>query len=114
MSGRFSEEKLIARRAVHEQFAVPAVYYEVTPGPGRGLRARLHTKIARGGDIGGGYAEVVEGITRAVFNREELALQRITLRRNGLVLFPGNVRVTLDIRDPYEGPLNESWTVTPA
>lgn len=111
----FAEIKAMSRRAVHQAFAVPCQYR----GPGGiasiDLTARLHTKTVVGGDLqGGGYSTVIEGVTRAVFNREELALRGVTLRKRGRVTFPAyGTTLELDVRDPYEGSITERWSVAP-
>lgn len=109
----FADIKAAARRSVHQVMAVPCFY----SGPGGlatiGLTARLHTKVVVGGDLSGqGYATIIEGVTRAVFNREELAALGVTLRRNGKVTFPDyGMTLQLDSRDTYDGAITEKWTV---
>jgi hypothetical protein len=115
----FAVIKANARRAVHQQFAVPVSYY--APGSSTvtaSLTARLHGKIVQGGDLqGGGYALIIENVTRVVFNQEEFALQvpPLTLQVRGKVFFPDyNVAVVLETMDPHDGPINERWSVAPA
>lgn len=78
------------------------------------LRVRLHTKSVRGGDLGGGYAEIIEGVTRALFDRTEIEMLGVTLTRKGRLVFPGGVTVDLDTRDADDGGITEAWTVTRA
>lgn len=110
----FSDIKGMARRAVHEAFAVPGLY----SGPGGiatvEVTCRFHDRRVVGGDISAGYATIVEGVTRLVFNREELRAKGVTLRQRGRVLLPEyNMRLELDQRDPYDGPVTEKWSVVP-
>lgn len=61
-----------------------------------------------------GYATIVEGVTRLIFNREELAAKNVTLRQRGRISIPAyNMRLELDTRDPYDGPVTEKWSVAP-
>lgn len=113
----FAALKAMARRTVHDTFAVRCVYTAPGSATPVELRARLHSKLAVGGDIGGGYATILEGVSRAVFNREQLALVPVVLTRNGSVVFPDYVisgqplTYILENRDPIEGPINERWTL---
>lgn len=110
----FAAVKTSARREVHKTFGVRALY---TP-PGGGniteLSARLHTRIQVGGDGGNaGYATIIEGVTRIVFNREQLADKGLVLRKNGRIEFPDyGSNFVLDIRDTYAGKITEKWSVS--
>lgn len=123
----FLDLKARTRRSVHSAFAVPCV---LARGERDGssdfpLTARFHDKIAMGGDIAGqGYAGIIEGIQCVIFNREELAVggylgAPLTLARGDMITFPNyngtgqDVIVVLDIRNPYDGPIDEKWTVAP-
>lgn len=110
----FAEIKMRSRRAVHKTLAVPCLYR----GPGGlaevAITARLHDRIVQGGDASGGYATIIEGVTRAVFDREELTAKGVTLRKRGRVTFPDyGVTLELDVRDAYDGPVTEKWSVAP-
>lgn len=111
--------KLKARQALHARLAVSAVYTdEANPAPGVGLAVRWHTKLARAGNLQGGFdAEIIEGIERLVFQQSELTSKGITLARGGLVeiAFPenlGTVVFELDVEGEPDGPENVYWTVT--
>lgn len=118
----FLDLKARTRRTVHATFAVPCV---LQTGEGSwNATARLHNKMAIGGDIESqGYAGIIEGINRVIFNREELnALDEglgVIPARGDRVTFPDHngsgmdVTVELDARDPYDGPIDEKWTVAP-
>lgn len=74
--------------------------------------------MALSGDLAGqGYAGIIEGVTHVVFNREELQTLGVTpLRGDGLAFAnffgAGQVlTVQLDARTPYDGPIDEKWTV---
>lgn len=116
----FIDIKTLTRRVVHNALAIPCQYL----GPDLGdtpvqLTARLHDKITVGGQAGGqqGYATIIEGVTRAVFNRETLLAAGITLKKRGTVTFFNyngtglDAVVKLDSRDSFEGPVTEKWTV---
>lgn len=119
----FLDIKARARRTIHVAFAVPCVYTN-TDGSFN-VTARLHDKIAVGGDITGqGYAGIIEGVTRAILNRELLATAGlagapILPARGDQLTFPDyqgtgqDVIVILDARDPYDGPVDEKWSVGP-
>lgn len=111
----FAEIRTMARRVVHETFAVPCLYLApgaITRVP---LTARLHSKMVVGGDLaGGGYATVIEGVTRAVFNREALKAAGVSLRKRGQVTFLDYQQsFELDVRDTFEGTVTEKWSVAP-
>lgn len=93
----WSDIKRQARLRVHAQFAVSATY---TP-PGQGsapipCQVRLHTKIARFGDLDReGYAEVVEDVNRIIFLQSELKPAR-----KGLVTLYSGHQFTVDLIEP--------------
>lgn len=110
----FADIKLNARRAVHKALAVPCFYTSVNGGARLAISARLHDKRVVGGDIGGGYATIIEGVTRAIFNREELISAGITLRKRDRITFPDyTLSFELDVRDAFDGPVDEQWSVAP-
>lgn len=112
MAFDFAAAKTRTRREVMKTLGVDALYTDsthVVPVP---LRARWHTKIDRFGDNGNaGYAEVIEGIERLILDREQARL--IDVRRTGVVTFPtlGGASVTLEAREPSDGPVEEIWAV---
>lgn len=108
----FADIKERSRQAVHAAFAVPCQYRETPSSDPVGLMARLHTRIVVGGAQGGAYATITEGVTRAIFNRDELADKTIVLKRNGLVTFTDyGLTFVLDVRDPMAGPVTETWSL---
>lgn len=118
----FLDLKARTRRLVQQTFAVPCV---LQTGAGSfTVTARHHNKMALGGDIAGeGYASIIEGINRVIFNREELSALDdgigVTPARGDRVIFFDyngtglDVTVELDARDPFDGPIDEKWTVAP-
>jgi len=123
----FLDLKTRTRRDVHSRFAVPCTVATGSRG-GSGdvpLTARFHNKMALGGDIlSEGYANIIEGIQRVIFNREEFVTAvnggQLTLSRGDVVTFPNymgpnqDLVVVLDARDPHDGPIDEKWSVGPA
>lgn len=110
--------KAEVRNIVHDIMASSAEY--VAPGiptpKAVPLGVRFHTKIQAFGDAGStGYAEFIEGITRLVFNREELDRLGVNLKANGFIMLTHpewrNAKFRLDAREPFEGPVEEVWHV---
>jgi hypothetical protein len=111
----FADIKATTRRNVHKEFAVPTNYYAPGSTTPIALSARLHGKLVQGGDLSGqGYSVIIENVTRLVFNREELATMNVSPANGSTVHFLDyDVWVTLDTRDPYDGPINERWALAP-
>lgn len=112
MSFDFAAAKKRARRAVMKTLGVDALYIDSTRDTPVPIRARWHTKIDRFGDNGNvGYAEVIEGVERLILDREQAAA--IGVRRTGVVTFPTleGISVTLEAREPADGPVEEIWAV---
>ena len=124
--------KVRARRAIHGRLAVPAhLVDEDHPDglifaddyTGTRLTVRYHNKIARGGDLNGDYAEIIDGIDKLVFLDENVAEVSAALVANGqpaLVLsrgaeitIPGykGLTFTLDTQEPPDGPAETLWVV---
>lgn len=118
----FQAIKARTRRTAHATFAVPCVLQN---GSGSfPLTARLHDRIVLGGDLNSsGFAGILEGVQRVIFNREELSAADdgfgITPARGNILTFADylgtghDVVVELDARDPYDGTITEKWSVTP-
>ena len=105
-----------ARRVVHDTFRVP-VQYEA---PGSGgvlvpLFVRWHDRLTLQGNIvDSGYVDVLQGVDRIIFDREELTAKSITPLRAGKVHFGDkfqNAVLALEAREPSDGPINEVWKV---
>lgn len=105
-----------ARRVVHSTFQVE-VQYQAPGGivPPVTLHVRWHDRIALVGNVvDAGYADVLEGVDRIIFNREELVEIGVVLGRGGKVTFgPAfqNTVLNLDSMEPTEGPINVVWKV---
>lgn len=117
MSGLYSPAavKAQARRDLHEAAAVPARYTDASmDGMSEGISVRWHTRNARQGmDAGGFDSGVFEGISRLVFNSEELACAGITLQQGGTVTLDAPMvgKFELDVLLPADGPVNVYWSV---
>lgn len=113
----FADIKTQARRAVHSAFAVPVLFYPggstVAASPENPLMARLHNKVQISADpLSGGYAQIVEGVTRVIFDRDTLQAAGIAPRQGDVVEFTAyKVRVRLDTRDTPNGPVTDRWSV---
>jgi hypothetical protein len=108
----WADVKADARRTVHETFAVRCLYRAPGQNDTVEVSARLHTRMVVGGAEGAGYATIVEGVTRVIFDREELIVKGVRPRRNGLVTFPDyGSSFALDVRDDYAGAITERWSL---
>lgn len=104
-----------ARLAVHSAFATPALYQDETLAEPVEVAVRWHNRATTLGDLdGGGYAEVVARIDRVIFDREALAELPVTPRRGGTLTLTDHddLVLKLDSKDPHDGPVTETWTVT--
>lgn len=104
---------------VHSTFAVPVSYYDKGSRTPRVLEnpvtARLHNRIAVAPDpVAGGYAQIVEGVTRVIFSRDNLTLAGVAPKQGDKISFgpPYNVVVVLDVKDTPNGPVTEKWSVS--
>lgn len=121
----FALVKAKARRGVHAALAVPCFYYDVdTYGFNRQfnrwfsgrmpITARFHDRISPFQAPTTGYAAIIEGITRVVLNREQLAALGVVTKQYDIIEFVDyGLFVKLQQRDPYDGPITEKWTVSP-
>jgi hypothetical protein len=109
-----------ARTAVHNKFAVPALYRDGVSANGVPvpLTVRWHAvTVAEMGDMhDGGWAQVLDRVDRLLFNRDDLAAASppVLLRKEGKVLFPdyGYAAFSLDSEEPPDGPVTIVWRVT--
>lgn len=123
----WSSLKAMSRRAVHDTFKVQATYQDQfleSPVP---VYVRWHNRIGViGQETSQGYAEVIEGIDRIIFSREELEETHLISgtgkpvkpMKNGVVtlvdpLF-NNAKLVLDTKQPDVGPIDEVWNVNRA
>lgn len=118
MAFNFSACKALARRTVHSYLSVGALYAHSTLAEPVELRVRWHNKIARYGDLeDGGYAEVVEGINRVIFDADELNKKGVVLMKGAHVTLTdpefNNAVLVLDTAEPRVGPIEIIWGVVP-
>lgn len=109
----FAAAKAQARRVVHDTLAVQAFFKDTPTSAEQEITARYHSKLVQQGTIDGEGAQILEGADQVVFNRELLAELGITPVRGSVVRFPAyDLTLSLDLRKPYEGPIEEIWEVT--
>jgi hypothetical protein len=101
-----------ARKVVHDTMSVPAVYENPALPGSVDLRVRWHNKIAINGDlVEAGYAEMIEGINRVIFEKAELDEKGVNLARgHKLTVWDGTV-LMLDSQEPAVGPVTVIWRV---
>lgn len=109
----FAQAKARMRRIVHNTMRVEATYQDACMLEAVGLRVRFHTKrLSPFGDIGEGYAEVIENADRVVFDTEELTMLGIVPSKGGIVVLKDDGFVLrLATKDEKTGPIEEIWTV---
>jgi len=110
-----------ARARLHRAMSVPVLWSrgEATLPEGgpdkKKLSARWHNKLVRQGDLGGDYADILEGLDRLVFQQDQLDALGITLTRGDIITFSDyDVSFELDQPEPNDGPLNRYWHVSRA
>ncbi|QJI52237.1 hypothetical protein [Cronobacter phage JC01] len=113
---RIAEVKAKARRAVHSAFRLDATYQDASLDAAVPVTVRWHNRIVIQGDYdSSGYANIIDGIERIIFNREELDALGIDPRSGGVLVItePGfdNAVLYLDAREPMVGPIEEKWWV---
>lgn len=112
---RWAAHKARMRKAVHTAFCLSG---DLVRGGQEtvSLSVRYHNKIAIMGDLmEAGYSEVIDGVDRMIFNREELREKGIVLQYGNIVQLtdPGfeNIKVSLVAQEPYNGPIEVKWQV---
>lgn len=105
-----------AAKVVHDTFKVPVLYYAPGSATGVALHVRWHDRLTQVGNIvDTGYADVLEGIDRVIFEQEELTLQSVVPVREGRVVFGPqfkNAVLRLEAAEKANGPVNVTWKVT--
>jgi hypothetical protein len=121
MSSPLAAIKEASRRSNHEALGVAILWSDgVLTLPAGGadrdvLSARWGNKIVSQGDLGGDYAEILEGLDRIIFQDEQLDALGIQLARGDTIEFPEyGITFELDQPQPRDGPLNVYWSVTRA
>lgn len=114
------DQKAELRTAVHTAFALPCVFQARAGGdPVTALTVRFYDKNRTGGALNaGGWAQIQEGVTRIVFNRDELTLLGVVPVQYDTVTFADyfatgdDLVVKLQVKEPHDGPVEERWTVS--
>lgn len=115
----WADIRTTARRKVHQTFAVPVLYYVrgsrvAFNDAANPLTARLQNKVQVAPDaIGGGYSQILEGVTRIVFNVEDLVALNLVPGKGDRVTFPDYGHTyQLENRDTPNGPINVKWSAS--
>lgn len=114
MTFDFAAAKLRTRQIVHKTLAVSALYSDDAGITNTPITVRWHNKLSVHGDLEReGYAQIIEGIDRLIFNSDELAAIPLTLARGGVVTIPQyqGAQFQLDTSAPTDGPLDLIWNV---
>jgi len=117
MAGNFAAIKAKARRDVHRAFGVAASHTDVVSGVlTEDLSVRWHNKQVLLGDLqDSGYASVIEGIERVIFERAELVAKGITLKKGDVITITAegfeNAKLIIHEREPIVGPIEVKWWV---
>lgn len=109
----FADAKNLLRRTVHVTLGVAAVYKDDSLADPVPIKVRLHGGDKVIGDLDNGdYAQVIEAIEQIVFNEADALA--IPVKRGGTVTIPQyqNVKLTLQQREPIDGPYEQVWQVT--
>lgn len=105
-----------ARRVVRKTFGENAEYTSPHTGEVTMISVSWHNRVGVQGNIADiGFTEILEGVNRAFFNREELNEKGLVLEKAGRILLTdplnnGTVLI-LDSKEPPAGPINEVWNV---
>lgn len=117
MALSFAKIKAKARRDVHASLSVAATYQSYSLDKVvKGIRVRWHNKMAMVGDIdNNGYANMLEGIERIIFERAELERHGIELQEGDTIIITDegfmNAQLILKVREPIVGPFEVIWQV---
>ncbi|QEG09433.1 hypothetical protein CPT_Saba_060 [Proteus phage Saba] len=111
----WAENKRRMRKAVHSAFRLSAVLVVGDNDPVE-IGVRYHNKIALMGDImESGYSEIIDGVDRLIFDREELREKGITLYRGNIIKLVDAemkpITLSLEAEEPYNGPIDSKWMV---
>jgi hypothetical protein len=112
----FAEAKTKARQIVRDYLGFDGLYTDdvTTDVP---LKVRFHTRIKTFGDlVEAGYAEVLEGVNRLIFDRVEVASKNVTLKTGGKVTLQHegykDIVLVLDSQEPITGSVEVVWDVS--
>lgn len=111
----FADAKTQLRRTVHETLGVAAIYEHDSLADPVPIKVRLHGKNKVIGDLDNGdYAQVLEAIEQIVFNEADALA--IPVKRGGTITIAKyqNMKLTLEQKEPNDGPYEHRWQVTRA
>jgi hypothetical protein len=109
----FAAAKSLLRQTVHDTLAVEAFFKFNADSNGVDITARYHSGIVKQGQVEGEGAERYADVTQVVFDRNALMELGIEPEHGNIVEFPlYDVVVYLDVKLPYDGPVEEKWLVT--
>jgi hypothetical protein len=110
-----AEIKARARKAVHAAFSVSASHRAYGSDVVTAVQVRWHNKLVlQGNGTSDGYASVIEGIDRMVFDLDELAGKGIALDRGDTITMGQeyhNAVLVLEEMEPMTGPVEQKWWV---
>lgn len=115
--GSITEIMANMRRVVRKTFGENATYSHPSSGAmAVPISVSWHNRIGIQGNLGNeGFTDLIEGINRAIFNREELAEKNLVLYKGGRITLtdPLNdgVVLILDSMESHVGTVNEIWNV---
>lgn len=116
MAFEFTSALANMRKIVHVTMGHPAVYRATRTSAPVGITVRWHDKLVMQGDLANqGFSQVLEGVDRVIFNREELAQKNVVLHFGGTVtLGPSwdNAVLNLEALEPSHGPGDVIWKVS--
>lgn len=116
MSFEFTSALANMRKIVHVTMGHPAVYRASRSSAPVVVTVRWHDKLVMQGDLANqGFSQVLEGVDRVIFNKEELAQKNAVLARGGtLTLGPkwDNAVLNLETLEPSHGPGDVIWKVS--
>lgn len=115
--GNLAATKARARRDIHRKMSVAAQHADNVTGVLTDITVRWHNKLAILGDLqDSGYANIIEGIDRVIFSRDELSAAGITPKRGDVVIMTAegydNAQLILEVKEKVAGPVEEIWQVT--
>ena len=116
MPSNLAAIKAKARRDIHKGLSVAAQHRAVSSGTLTDIDVRWHSKQVLLGDLSDtGYASIIEGIERIIFNRDELQEKAVVLREGDIVILTApeydNTQLALKVREETRGPVEIIWQV---
>ena len=113
MAFDWGETKAEMQQAVHDTMQRACTVMVTPSSDAVTLTCRWHSKIGLFGDMDSqGYAQFVDTIDRLIFNRPELTAKGIVLDDRSVVSFDFSPqKLRLDVKQPYDGRVEEVWTV---